>query len=265
MTLGVPSRLLAVLFAVTVFGYLLLPTFLVVAMSLGRDDVIRFPPQLLSFRWYQEALTDASWTTPALRSIVVAAATAIMATVVGTGAAVAVVRGNLPFRRAFELFAISPMVVPPIILAVGGYSIYVKLKIVGSLAGLALVHTILAVPFVFLLVSAALYRLDPRLELASQSLGAGQWATLRHVTLPLVAPAMFIGALFAALTSFDEVVLALFLVGTNSPTLPIKIFSGITFGVSPVVAAISSLLVAVSIGALASVALLRRWQASRGA
>jgi ABC-type spermidine/putrescine transport system permease subunit II len=260
---GLPTRLLAALFALAVFSYLLLPTLLVVTMSLGRDDVIRFPPQLLSFRWYAEGLTDSAWTTPAIRSLLVAATTAIMATTIGTGAAVAVVRGTLPFRRAFELLAISPMMVPPIILAVGGYGLYVKLKLVGSLAGLAVVHTVLAVPFVFLLISAALYRLDPRLELASQSLGAGHWATLRHVTLPLVAPAMMMGALFAALTSFDEVVLALFLVGTTAPTLPIKIFSGITFGVSPVVAAISSLLVAASIASLAAVALLRRWQTNR--
>ncbi len=246
-----------------VFGYLILPTLIVAAMSFGRDDVLRFPPSLFSARWYVAFATSEEWTLAALRSVAVGLATAACATVIGTAAALALVRGRLPFRRALELLAISPMIVPPVVIAVGGYGLFVRLKLVGSLAGLVAVHTLLAEPFVVLVVSAALYRTDRSLELASLSLGAGRWMTLRAITLPLVAPAIVTAALFAFLTSFDEVVLALFLVGTVATTLPIKIFSGLTFGVTPIVAAVSTLLVVVSLAVIAATGWLAAWQRRR--
>lgn len=245
------------------FGYLILPTAIVALMSFGRDDVLRFPPTLFSTRWYEAFASSEDWTAAAVRSIFVGLATASAATVVGTGAALALVRGRLPFRRALELFAISPVVVPAIVLAVGGYGIFVRLKLVGSLGGLVAVHTVLAEPFVVLVVSAALYRADVTLELASASLGADRWMTLRKITLPLIMPSIIIGALFAFLTSFDEVVLALFLVGTTAPTLPIKIFSGLTFGVTPIVAAVSTILVGVTLVSIAGLAGLRILQTRR--
>ena len=246
-----------------VFGYLVAPTVFVVWMSFGKDDVMRFPPHLFSTRWYAEFAGSEDWTTAALRSVGVAAATAVLSTVLGTIAALAVVRGRLPFRRPIELLVISPMIVPPIVLAVGGYGLFVRMKLVGSLAGLALVHTVLAVPYVFLVVSAALYRLDAAFELASMSLGAGRWTTLRRITVPLILPAVLTGSLFAFLTSFDEVVLALFLVSTVGPTLPIKVFSGIVFAVTPIVAAVSTLTVAASLVGLMLLGTLRVWQRRR--
>ena len=249
--------------ATAVFGYLVLPTLIVALMSVGKDEVLRFPPTLFSTRWYEAFAGSEEWISAAGRSLVVGMATAVVATVVGTAMALALVRGRLPFKRAIELLAISPMIIPPIVIAVGGYGIFAELKLIGSLAGLVAVHTVLAEPFVVLIVSAALYRADVTLEIASASLGAGRWMTLRRITLPLVAPAIFTGALFAFLTSFDEVVLALFLVGTLAPTLPIKIFSGLTFGVTPIVAAVSTILVGITLASIALLGGLRVLQVRR--
>jgi putative spermidine/putrescine transport system permease protein len=249
--------------AVAVFAYLILPTLIVALMSIGKDDVLRFPPTLFSTRWYAAFAASEEWMSAAGRSLVVGLATAAVATLVGTAASLALVRGRLPFRRAVELLVISPMIVPPIVIAVGGYGIFADLKLIGSLAGLVAVHTVLAEPFVVLIVSAALYRADVTLEMASASLGASRWMTVRRVTLPLISPAILTGALFAFLTSFDEVVLALFLVGTVAPTLPIKIFSGLTFGVTPIVAAVSTMLVGITLASIVLLGGLRVLQAQR--
>jgi ABC-type spermidine/putrescine transport system permease subunit II len=246
-----------------VFGYLILPTLIVALMSVGKDEVLRFPPTLFSTRWYAAFASNEEWTSAAGRSVVVGVATAAVATVIGTAASLALVRGRLPFKRAIELMAISPIIVPPIVIAVGGYGIFARLKLIGSLPGLVAVHTVLAEPFVVLIVSAALYRADVILEMSSASLGAGRWMTLRRITLPLIAPAILTGALFAFLTSFDEVVLALFLVGTLAPTLPIKIFSGLTFGVTPIVAAVSTMLVGITLASIALLGGLRVLRAQR--
>lgn len=258
---GALARAIWSIWGLGVFGYLIVPTLLVAVMSLGRDDVIRFPPSLFSMRWYVAFAGSEDWTSAALRSLGVAFATAVVATLVGAAGALALVRGRVPLRRAIALLAVSPLLVPPIVIAAGGYGLFVRMKLVGQLSGLVVVHAVLAVPFVVLVVSAALYRVDPTLELAALSLGAGRVTTIRRITLPLVAPAVLTGALFAFLASFDEVVLALFLVGTVAPTLPIKIFSGLVFGVTPIVAAVSTLLVLGSIASLALLGGLRVWQA----
>lgn len=255
----------SVAFLGLILAYLLVPTLIVMIISFGTDDVLRFPPSLGTIRWYEEALTDPTWTTPAVTSLIVAAATAVLATALATAAAYALFQDVLPFQRAIEAIIIAPALIPPIIIAVGGYGLYVSLRIHGSLVGLVLVHTVLAMPYAFLVVTAALHRLDPRIEQASISLGAGPFYTLRRVTLPLLSTAILIGGLFAFLTSFDEVVLALFLVSGTSPTLPLRILSGITIGVSPTVAAISSLLVLFSLTGVFAVGLLQsRFVSRRG-
>lgn len=238
--------------------YLLAPTLLVVVLSFGRDELIRFPPTLLSARWYQELFESPEWMDAARRSVVVGLATAVLAVALGTSAALALVRGRVPLRRTIELLSLAPMIVPPIVLAVGGYDIFLRLQLVGSLAGLVLLHTVLAVPFVVLIVSAALYRSDPALELASLSLGAGPVRTLRSVTLPILAPAMLVSGVFAFLTSFDEVVIAIFVLAGGEPTLPIRIFTSLTTGISPVVAAVAAMQIVFAALMLVLLALFRR-------
>jgi ABC-type spermidine/putrescine transport system permease subunit II len=246
-----------------VASYLILPTLFVILLSFGKDEVLRFPPRLFTTRWYSEFLASSDWTLATLRTLLIGLTATIAASVIGTMAAFSLVRGTFPGKRLVDAAAMAPLVVPPIVLGAGGYSLFLKLHLVGSYTGVAIMHTVLAVPYVVLIVSAALSRIDTSIELASMSLGASAWTTFRKITLPNIAPAVLTGALFAFLASFDEVVVTVFLLGTLGPTLPVRIFASLVFAVSPVVAAVSTLQVAVSIVLLAQLGLIRRWQASR--
>lgn len=243
--------------------YLIGPTLFVVWMSFSTSDVLRFPPHLFSWRWYEEFLYSEQWNDAVVRSIVVGGLATISATFIGCAAAFAVARCRLPGRRIVEVFAIAPLVVPPIILAAGGYSMYVSLNMIGSNIGLAIMHAVLGVPYVYLIVSAALTRTDPNTELAALSLGANRWRTIRDVIIPTNLPSIMTGALFAFLISFDEVVVTIFLSGALGPTLPVRVFSSLSLAVSPVVAAVSTVQVIVAILLLCQLGLLRRWQQRR--
>lgn len=247
-------------------AYLVLPTALVVFLSFGQDNVLRFPPRLGRedvFRWYREFLGTGAWTGAALRSVLTAALAALIATVAGGAAAFALHRGDFPGKRAIDALTLGPLLVPPIVMATGGFSLFAQLGLVGSYPGLAVMHAVLGVPYVTLIASAALARSDPVLELASLSLGASPLQTFRHVTLPMLLPALCTGALFAFLTSFDEVVISFFLVSSVAPTLPVRIFASLNLAVSPVVAAVSTLQVILSVLLLVQLGLVQRWQSRR--
>jgi putative spermidine/putrescine transport system permease protein len=231
-----PRTIVTVLVLLFVSG----PTVLVVALSFGSSELIQFPPDAFTTRWYAALVSDPAWSEAAVRSMLVGCVSAGLAAVVGTAAAVAVVRGAFPGRRLVELGSLVPMIVPPVVLAVGGYQWFLDLQLVGSLWGLALLHAVVAIPFVVLVVSASLYRADPALELASASLGAGPVRTFVRVTLPLLLPAIAVGAFFAFLSSLDEVVIALFLVGPTEPTLPLQVYGELATGLTPTVAAVTS-------------------------
>jgi putative spermidine/putrescine transport system permease protein len=148
-------------------------------------------------------------------------------------------------------------VVPTIVLSIGLYSVYARWRLIGTVAGLVLAHTVLALPFVVLNVTAVLYKLDRSLERAARSLGAGPLRTFTQVMLPLLWPGIASGAIFAFLISFDEIVIAMFISGSH-PTLPKLMFDGIRYELNPVVAAVSSQLIIVTALALLSSAWLRR-------
>src|SRR5262249_34511892 len=146
--------------------------------------------------------------------------TALIATVLGTAASLALVRGRFPGRDAVNSFLVSPLIVPAIIVAIGVYFVYAQARLVGNWVGLALAHTALALPFVVTNVSATLHGFDERLEFAAMNLGANRWQTFRRITLPIIQPGVLAGALFAFITSFDELIVALFVSGTGAVTLP---------------------------------------------
>lgn len=227
------------------------------------DEVLRFPPQLFTVDWYVKFTTDSDWINAAIRTVIVGASATLMASTIGTMAAFAVIRGNPRSKSLVEAIAIGPLVIPPVVLAAGGYSLFLKLHLVGSYVGLSIMHAVLGVPYVYLIVSAALSRIDPNVELAALSLGARQWQTFRQVTLPTILPSVMTAALFAFLVSFDEVVVTVFLAGTLGPTLPVRIFSSLSFAVSPVVAAASTIQVIAAVVLLALLGILQRWQAAR--
>jgi mannopine transport system permease protein len=238
----------ATAYAVTVF--LLLPTIVIVPMSVGPDRYLRFPPGGFSLHWYAEYFRDAEWLNATLFSIEAGFIAAICATVVGTMLALALVRGRLPGRGLVELLVIGPVIVPHIALAVAMFLVFEQLRLTGTLLGFAMAHTVLALPFAVFTVLAALYRFDSELERAALSCGAGPFRAFRYVTLPLIAPGVISAALFAFVISFDEAVVSFFISNLDRKTLPRKMFEDIDYNISPTLAAVATMLTLLTIVAL---------------
>lgn len=247
-----------------VLVFLLLPSLLVVVMSFGSEKYLEFPPSHWSLRWYTAYFRDPDWLDPTLFSFRIAALTTLVATTIGTMAALALVRGRAPAREWVQALVVAPMVAPGIIVAIAVYLLFARLHLVGRTEGFVLAHTVLAVPYVVLTVSAALYRFDPSLELAALSLGASRLTAVGRVTLPLVLPGVLTGAAFAFITSFDEAVVSFFISGVTNKTLPKKLFEDIDFDVSPIVAAVGTLLTALSLLVMGGIELRRLRTVARG-
>lgn len=257
-SLAAQRILTAVVIAVCI--YLVLPTLAVVPVSFTATDFIIFPPRGLSLRWYGVFIGQDAWRNATLTSLVVAAASAAFSTVIGTLAALGLNRLAGVGARIVVWLILLPMIVPSIILAVAFYSAFARLGIVGTKVGLIVAHVILTLPFVVINVSAVIQKMDWRMVDAARSLGATPAQAFIKVTLPAILPGVIAGAVFAFLTSFDEVVVALFVSGIDSVTLPVQMWNGIRFEISPAVAAASSILLALSIVILGIVALLRRYE-----
>jgi ABC-type spermidine/putrescine transport system permease subunit II len=171
----------------------------------------------------------------------------VVATLIGTLASIAIVRSDFPGKRIVLGLLLSPIIVPTIILAIALYYLFARYGLIGSKLGLVLAHTVLAVPYVIVVVSAGLERIDFSLEQAAWTLGAGKIKAFVKVTLPLMRPAVLTAALFSFLASFDEVVIAIFISGTSATTLPKKMWDGIREEIEPTIAAVAALLIALSL------------------
>ncbi len=237
--------------------FLVLPVFVVIPVSFSGSSFLEFPPRSLSLRWYREYFVSHTWIDSTLNSVKVALLTSAAATIVGTGAALAMQRGRFRFRSALTGLILSPMILPHIVLAISIYAVFAKLKLIGSIWGLVAVYSMLATPFVYLNVSAALQSLEPSLEQAAMSLGATRWRALWHVTLPLIRPGIISGALLAMILAFDEVVIALFITGTTAVTLPKTMWDGIRTEINPTIAAVSSFLIVAYVALLATASAVR--------
>ncbi len=238
--------------------FLVFPVFVVVPVSFSSAKYLQFPPPGWSLQWYENYFIRPGWVDATFLSIRVALVTTVLATILGTAASLALVRGRFPGRNAINSFMVSPLVVPTIIVAIGVYFFYARVRLVGHPLGLSLAHTALALPFVITNVSATLHGFDERLEYAAMNLGANRWQTFRRVTLPIIRPGVFAGALFAFITSFDELIVALFVSGSGAVTLPRKMWDGLRQEIDPTIAAVSTVLIAFSIVILLSAELLRQ-------
>ena len=239
-----------------VLAYLVLPSLIVMGMSFSGSRFLEFPPQTLSMRWYAAYWSDSAWLEATARSLKVGVLVTLLAVTIGTLASLALA-GRVPGRGVLRALIISPLIVPSIVLALGIYSVYASWRLTGTMVGLVAAHTVLALPFVVLNVTAVLYKLDINLERAARISGAGPVRAFWFVVLPLIWPGIASGSIFAFLTSFDEIVIAMFVSG-SSPTLPKVMFDGIQFELNPVVAAVSTQLILVSSAALLSATWLRR-------
>ena len=249
-------------YCVLTLVFLCAPILIVVVVSFNASEFIEFPPRAWSLRWYQNYFSARQWVEPTLLSLRIAFVTMVLSTVLGTAAAIGLTRGQFPGRRALEFFFLSPMVMPTIVLAIGLYLLFARFKLVGQPLALYLAHTIVAAPLVIVIVSAALKTTDSAIELAARSLGAGYFRTLWHVTLPAILPSVVSGAAFAFLLSFDEVVLAIFLGGPATTTLPKRMWESVRYEIDPTLTAISTLLVIIPIVILTGVEIVRRWFAA---
>ncbi|HVO88206.1 MAG TPA: ABC transporter permease [Casimicrobiaceae bacterium] len=242
--------------------FLIAPIVVIVITSFNATPYMEFPPRTVSLRWYLNFFTSPHWYQTALLSLRVAVFTMIVATVLGTAAAIGIVRGRFPGRRTLEAFFVSPMVVPIVVIALGFYFLFSGYRLLNTSLALFLGHTVIATPLVVVIVRAALQTTNPAMEFAARSLGADFWRSLWYVTLPSVKAAIGSAAAFAFLVSFDDVVIAIFVAGPDSTTLPKRMWETIRFEIDPTLTAISSLLTMLAIIVLLAVELLRRSSAS---
>jgi putative spermidine/putrescine transport system permease protein len=246
------------IFSIGVLGILIAPIVIIVLVSLSPGDMMEFPPSSLSLRWYGKYFSDHLWMTATQVSFIVAGLTAILSLVLGFMVSVALVWGTFPGKGFLRIVLMSPLIIPKIIIAVGLYFLYVRLRILGTTFSLVAAHSLIAMPYVVMILSAALYGFDRRLEWASRSLGASPLATLRYVTLPMLRPAVLSAALFAFIASFDDIILSLFLTKLSAPTLPRQIWVNVQQIIDPTIAAVSTLMTLISVLGLWLVAFIQR-------
>lgn len=241
MRLRLP-RLFLGLTCLLIAVWLVAPTLVVIPMSFAGKKSLAFPPSGFSLQWYENFFTNPQWFGSLVVSAKVALMVAAAATVIGTMAAIGIERMKSRTGGLIRAVLITPMIVPGVVLAVGIYAVYLDTQLVGTWAGYVLAHTLLAIPFVVIAVGANLAVFDARLEVAAASLGASRLATFFTVTLPLILPGILSGALFAFVTSFDEVIVSLFITSPQLKTLPVQIFASMTRDADPTVAAVGSLI-----------------------
>jgi len=229
--------------AVLVLIFLVLPIVVIVPLSFSDSTFLAYPIEGWSLQWYREMWNAPEWGRATRNSFIVAPAATLIATVLGTLAAMGLARNKFAAKGLITGLLISPMVVPIVVVGVSTYLYFARLGLNDSYLGLILVHAALGAPFVVTTVLATLQSFNLNLVKASLSLGASPLETFFRVTLPVIAPGVISGALFAFATSFDEVVVTLFLAGPEQVTLPRQMFTGIRENISPTIAAVATLLI----------------------
>jgi putative spermidine/putrescine transport system permease protein len=240
------ARLWLYALAGAVLAFLIVPTLIVVPMSFSASQYLEFPPRQWSLRWYENYFSSATWMDATATSFKAAAWTALLATPLGTLAAYGLSASRLRAARALQVLLITPMIVPVILIAVAVFYVYVKVKLNNSLAGLVLAHTMLAVPIVMIVVASALKSFDMNQEMVARSLGASRPRAFLTVTLPQIRFAVVSAAVLSFLTSFDEVILSLFVSGGANSTLTRQMFLALRDQIDPTIAAISSIMILVT-------------------
>ncbi len=259
-----------------IFFFLIAPILIIIPLSFNATDFFTFTPEMLrlqpegySLKHYQDFFTNGDWQNAMRNSLKIAPVATLIAVVLGTIAAIGLSQSHVPFRRAIMATLISPMIVPLIISATGMYFFYARLgnymvDSLGMNAGIVeyikivLAHAALGIPFVIITVTATLVGFDRSLTRAAASMGAGPVRTFFKVQMPLIIPGVISGALFAFITSFDEVVVVMFVGSAKNKTLPWQMFTGLREQISPTILAVATILVVLSVMLLVTLELLRR-------
>ncbi len=252
------SRWVLWIFCILVLFFLIAPILAIVPLSFNSEPYFSYPMPGLSWRWYEDFFTSDRWMSALKMSLILATLATCASTILGTLAALGLSRANFPGKALVLSILISPMIVPVIITAVAMFFFFSTIGVLNTLPGLVMAHTVLATPFVVITVTATLSGYDHGLTRAAASLGATPIHAFRKVTLPLILPGIVSGGLFAFVTSFDEVVVVLFIASPEQRTLPKQMFSGIREMISPTITAAATLLIIFAITMLTTVELLRR-------
>ncbi len=240
------QRLWLYLFAVVAMLLLVAPALIVIPMSFVDSQYLEFPPETWSTRWYAHYFNSDEWMLATRTSFTAAFLTMLVATPVGVLAAYGLHVSKLPYLRMVFVLLITPIMVPVVLVAIGAFYAYVRLQILYTMTGLVLAHTLLAVPLVLIVTGAALKGYDMNQEEAARSLGAPRWKAFLTVTLPQIRFAVITSALLSFLTSFDEVVVAMFISGGDNPTLTRNMFNALRDQIDPTIASISTLMIVVT-------------------
>lgn len=248
-----------------IFAFLIIPILIIFPLSFNAQPYFTFTPEMLSLdpagyttKWYGEFFSSSTWQRAVRNSITIAIFSTLISTFLGTLAALGLSRKEFPYKTAIMGLLISPMVVPLIISAAGMFFFYSRLGLQGTHVGVILAHAALASPFVVITVTATLVGFDHSLTRAAASLGSSPTRTFFQITVPLITPGVISGALFAFITSFDEVVVVLFVGSVNQRTIPWAMFSGIREQISPTILAVATILIIFSIILLTMIEMLRR-------
>ena len=245
--------------------FLITPIIVVMPLSFNAEDFFTFTPEMLRFdpagyslKHYEDFFTNSDWQGALANSVKIAPVATLLSVSFGTLAAIGLSQAHVPFRRAIMAILISPMIVPLIISAAGMYFFYSRIGLQGTYIGVVLAHAALGIPFVIITVTATLVGFDNSLTRAAANMGANPVTTFFRVQMPLILPGVISGGLFAFITSFDEVVVVLFVGSAGQKTLPWQMFTGLREQISPTILAVATILVIISIGLLTVVELLRR-------
>jgi len=246
------------IFTGLVIVYLVAPILVVFPLSFTAGEILIFPMPGWTLRWYRDFFTNPLWTGAIRNSFSIAGAVSLLATTLGTLAALGLHRATFRGKSLVMALLVTPLAVPVVIVAVALYYFLSWLNLVGTYAGMVIGHTVVALPFVVITVSATLEGFDPNMMRAGASLGAPPHVVFRTITLPLILPGVISGALFAFVASFDEIVIALFVASPQQRTLPRQIFSGVSESISPTITSAAVVLIVVSLGLMIAMELLRR-------
>ncbi len=248
-----------------IFFFLIAPILVIIPLSFNAQDFFTFTAEMLAFdpagysiKHYVDFFTNPDWQQPLMNSLKIAPVATAISVVLGVVAAIGLSQSHVPARRAIMAILISPMIVPLIISATGMYFFYARIGLQGTYWGVVLAHAALGVPFVIITVTATMVGFDKSLTRAAASMGAGPLRTFFKVQMPLILPGVVSGALFAFITSFDEVVVVIFVGSVNQQTLPWQMFTGLREQISPTILAAATVLISISVLLLITLEYLRR-------
>jgi putative spermidine/putrescine transport system permease protein len=240
------SRLWLYAIAIAVMAFLVLPTVIVIPMSFSASQYLEFPPRQWSLRWYANYVNSASWMQATATSIKAGLLTTLVATPLGTMAAYGLFVSRLRWAGLVMPVLLTPIIVPVVLVGIGVFYAYVRLKLVNTLTGIVLAHSMLAIPLVVMIATSALKSFDMNQEMVARSLGASRPRAFFLVTLPQIRFALVTSAVLSFLTSFDEVVVAMFVSGGDNSTLTRNMFNALRDQIDPTIAAISTIMIAMS-------------------